>query len=102
MMQLVSSSFLNFLPPGKFSPLFCRLLIFFKINFLKNSVRNMIRVSISLDRADVLSGLIWFQAVCKSYLQMTLGDKELTCLTSWLTAIIKKSAVCYIFLVFYC
>ena len=29
----------------KFFPLFCRLLIFFKINFLKNSFRNTITVS---------------------------------------------------------
>ena len=29
--------------------LFCRLLIFFKINFLKNSFRNAIRVSNTLD-----------------------------------------------------
>ena len=29
--------------------LFCRLLIFFKINFLKNSFRNTIRMSNSLD-----------------------------------------------------
>ena len=40
---------LNALPPGKFCMLFCRRLIFFKINFLKNSFRNTIRVSNSLD-----------------------------------------------------
>ena len=36
--------------------------------------KNSFRVSNSL---DVLSGLIWFQTVCKSYQQTTLGDKEL-------------------------
>ena len=39
----------NSLPTGKFFMLFCRLLIFFKINFLKNSFRNIIRMSNSLD-----------------------------------------------------
>ena len=37
------------LPPEKFFMLFCRLLIFFKVNFSKNSFRNTIRVSDSLD-----------------------------------------------------
>ena len=34
---------------GEFFMLFCRLLIFFKINFFINSLRNTIRVSNSLD-----------------------------------------------------
>ena len=34
---------------GSFFMLFCRLLIFFKIIFLKNSFRNIIRVLNSLD-----------------------------------------------------
>ena len=37
------------MPPGEFFPLFCRLLIFSKSTFLKNSFRNTIRVSNSLD-----------------------------------------------------
>ena len=40
---------LNSLPPWKFSLLSCSLLIFFKIFFSKNSFRNTIRVSNSLD-----------------------------------------------------
>ena len=39
----------NSLPPGKFFMLFC-LLIFTKSTFLKNSFRNTIRVSNSLDQ----------------------------------------------------
>ena len=34
---------------GNFSCSFCRLLIFFKINFFKNSIRNTIKVSNSFD-----------------------------------------------------
>ena len=37
------------LPTGKFSMLFCRLLIFLKSSFPKYSFRNIIRVSNSLD-----------------------------------------------------
>ena len=40
---------LNSLPGGKFFMLFCRLLIFLKSNFSKNSFRNTFRVSSSLD-----------------------------------------------------
>ena len=40
---------LNSLPPGNFFINFCRLLIFFKIIFLKNSFRNNNSVSNSLD-----------------------------------------------------
>ena len=47
-----NSSF-NSLPPGKFCMLFCRLLIFFKSTFLKNSFRNTIRVSNGLDPDQV-------------------------------------------------
>ena len=57
--------------------------IFFKISllllfFLKKYFGNIIRVSSILDpdHADVLSGLIWFQIVCKSYQQTTLVGKE--------------------------
>ena len=37
------------LPPGKFCLPYCRLLIFFKITFLKKSFKNTIRVANSLD-----------------------------------------------------
>ena len=63
------------LPPGKFFMLFCRLLIFFKINLLKKFFECQI-VWIQI-RPDILLGLIWVQTVCKSYQQTTLGDKEL-------------------------
>ena len=51
----------------------------------KNSFRNTIRVSNSLDldqarhfvRPDILSGLIWVQTVCKVYQPMTLVGIEL-------------------------
>ena len=44
-----------------FCMLFCCLLIIFKINFSKNSIRNITRVSKSLDpeQAECLPGLIW-------------------------------------------
>ena len=47
--------------------------------FSKNSFKNTIRVSNNLDpdQADILSGLIWVQIVCKSYQQTTLVGKEL-------------------------
>ena len=34
--------------------------------------------SLDPDQADILSGLIWVQTVCKSCQQMTLGDKDVT------------------------
>ena len=70
---------INSLPPVKFFMLFCRLLIFSKSSFSKNSFRNTIRVSNSLvpDQTDVLSGLIWVQTVCICYQQMTQVGKEL-------------------------
>ena len=48
-------------------------------NCCEKTFRNTIRVSNSLAqiKPDVLSGLIWFQNVCKDYQQMTLGGKEL-------------------------
>ena len=73
---------LNSLAPGLFCILFCMSSTDFFQNrlFSKNSFRNTIRVSNSLDsdQADILSGLIWVQIVCEGYLQTTLGDKELT------------------------
>ena len=48
-----------------------------KSTFSKSSFRNTTRVSYSLNPDPDLSGLIWFQSVCKSYQQTTLGDKEL-------------------------
>ena len=56
---------INILPPGIFFPLFCCLLIFSISTFSKNSFRNMIRVSnsLDLDQVDVLLGLIWVKEV---------------------------------------
>ena len=69
---------LTICPLGKFT-IFCRLLIFSKSNFLKNSFRNTIRVSNSLIqiRPDILSGQIWFQNFCKGFQQTTVGGIEL-------------------------
>ena len=58
--------------------LFCRLLIFFKINLFE-----IILSGIPLEcqtvwiqiRPDVLTGLIWVQSVCKGYKQTTLGGR---------------------------
>ena len=52
---------------------------FSKSTFLKNSFRNLFRVSNSLDpdQARQTSGLLWVQAVCKRYQQTTREGKEL-------------------------
>ena len=76
--------------------LFCRLLIFFKINFLKkNSLRNTIKMSnsLDLDQAQRLSGLIWIQTVCKGYQQTTLVDKDLCLLLSRCAAWLKTPKI---------
>ena len=57
---------------------FCRLLIFFKINFCKNFFKEYYQyqtVWIQI-RPDILSGLIRVQTVCKEYQQMTLVGIE--------------------------
>ena len=69
---------INFLHPGK---TFCRLLIFFFQNQLFRKLLSGIPSECQTDwiqiRSDVLSDLIWVQAVCKGYQQTTLGGKEL-------------------------
>ena len=49
MQQVASHTCIISFPPGKLSPLFCRLLNLSKSTFLKNSFSNTIRVSKSLD-----------------------------------------------------
>ena len=60
--------------------LFCRLLIFFKINFFRKILSGISSecqtVWIKI-RPNILSGLVSVQTVCKGYQQMTLGGKEL-------------------------
>ena len=57
---------------------FCRLLIFFKIYFLKKFFQEYhLSVRLDPDQARHFSALIWVQTVCKSYQQSTLGDKGL-------------------------
>ena len=66
------------MPTGKFFMLLCHLLIFFQNQlFEKNSFRNTIRVSNSLDpdQAGHLVGLIWVQTVSKGYQQTALVGK---------------------------
>ena len=72
------SMFINPLPAGNFSPLFCCPLIFFKINFFEKFFQeyhqSVKKVWIQI-RPEVMSGLIWVQTVCKSYQLMTVkGD----------------------------
>ena len=56
--------------------LFCCLLIFFKINFLKKFFQEYHQsVKLFGPCSDSL-GLIWVQTVCQGYQQMTLVDKE--------------------------
>ena len=45
--------------------LFCRLLIFFKINYFEKKFQEY--------HPSILSGLIWVQTVCKGYQQTTLS-----------------------------
>ena len=60
---------LTLCPLGNFSCFFVGSWFFSKSTFSKNSFRNTIWVSNRLDPdpADVLSGLIWVETVCKSY-----------------------------------
>ena len=62
---------------------------FSKSTFTKNSFKNTIR-------HDVLSGLIWFQIVCKGYQQSTLGGKEINI---WQHFILLFTVVFYLYLV---
>ena len=60
--------------------LFCRLPIFFKIIFKKKNLSGILSECQTvwiLIRPDVLLGLIWVKAVCKSYQQTTLVGNEL-------------------------
>ena len=60
--------------------LFCRLLIFFKINFLRKNLAGIpseCHTVRTLIRPDESSGMIWVQTVCQGYHQTTLVDKEL-------------------------
>ena len=62
---------------GIFSCFFCCLLFFFKLNFFsKNSLRNNIRLSNSLD-ADQVQHFVRVQTLCKSYQEVTLVGKKL-------------------------
>ena len=60
--------------------LLCRLLIFFKFNFLKKKILSGLpsecQTFWTLIRPDDLLGLIWVQTVCQGYQQTTLVDKE--------------------------
>ena len=67
-------------PPRKFWYAFCRLLIFFKINFFEKffqEYNQSVKTVWIQIRLDILSGLIWIQTVYKGYQKMTLVDKEL-------------------------
>ena len=68
---------------------FCRLLIFFRNQlFQKIYFRNIPSECQTVwfqIRPDVLSGLIWFQTVCKGYQQTTLVGKELN--LNWLVPV---------------
>ena len=66
---------LNSLPTGYFSMLFCRLLMFFKINFLKKFFQEYHQ---NVKQSNESLGLILVQTVCQSYQQTTLVDKKLT------------------------
>ena len=70
---------LTLCPLGKFSRLFVSAVFFSKSTFSKNSFRNMIECQTIWiqNRPDILSGLIWYQTICKTFQQTTLGDKDL-------------------------
>ena len=71
----------NSLHLGKFFMLFCRLLKFLKMKFFeKKNQKYQSECQTNWIRPNILSGLIWFQTVCKGYQQTTLGGKELNTL----------------------
>ena len=55
---------LNSLPHGKIFMLFCRLMIFIKINFLDKFFQEY---NLSVKQIRSRSGLMWVQSVCKGY-----------------------------------
>ena len=59
--------------------LFCRLLIFFKINFFRKIFQEYHKCQTvwTLIRPRRIASLIWVQTVCKGYQQKTMVDKEL-------------------------
>ena len=73
----LKSSALVMSTPWKFS-MFCRLLIFFKINSFGKFFQEFHQCQIVWIhiRPDIMSGLILVQTVCKCYQQTILGDKE--------------------------
>ena len=61
-----------------FASYFCRLLIFFKINFFKKLFQEYHQsVSLDQDQAQHFVMPIWVHTVCKGYQQTTLVGKEL-------------------------
>ena len=60
--------------------LFCRLLIFFKINIFEKFFQeyHLCQTVWVQNRPDILSGLIWVLTVCKGYQQTKLVSKDLT------------------------
>ena len=66
--------------PQWFFYVFCRPLIFFKINFFEKNISGIPSECQSdwiLIRPDILSGQIWVQSVCKGYEQTALVGNEL-------------------------
>ena len=70
----MSSLLINSLHAVKFFTMFCRLIIFFKINFFEKIFQEYLQCQpIWLQiRPDILSGLIWVQTVSKDYQQTTI------------------------------
>ena len=75
------TSRLTLCPPGKFLPLFLHLIFFFQ-NQLFRRILSGIQAECQTFwvqvRPDIWSGLVWVQTDCKSYQQMTLGDKRVS------------------------
>ena len=68
----------NSLPPWEIFHVICGLLnFFFKINFFEKFFQNECQADWIQNRPDILSNLVWVQAVCKGYHETTLGGNEL-------------------------
>ena len=80
---------------GNFECFFVACFLFSSKLVFKKSFMNTVRVANRLNqvRTHILSGLILVQTVCKGYLRMTLGGKELNMALVMVTMINKKLAL---------
>ena len=95
----------NSLHTGKFFLLMLSSAAFFKINLLKNSFSNTIRVldGLDSDRDRHSVDLIWVQPVCKGYQQMTKAAASQEKVKKRYTGgILCLFSVSHLFLIIFC